>query len=400
MRVSYVVSRFPNPSETFIVRELNELQQRDDLELGLLSLYTPTEHFEHESAKAWLSALRRPRAVESGKALAYWLVRKPATLGRALLEVATACRRSPAILVRALATLPLAAAHALHVEDEKISHLHAHFATYPALTAWFAARLTGCTFSLTVHAHDLFVDDSLLRLTIGEASFIATISEFNRSKLEAYGSGTRIEIARAGIQPEAYEFRPREIPTEGPVAALSVASLVEHKGHEVLFEALATPDLARMTVRLVGGGVLREELEQLASRLGISRQVVFEGPMEELLVRDALQEADLFVISSRVAVDGQMEGIPVALMEALASGIPSVATRLSGVPELIEDGRTGWLAEPGDAESLRQTLIRAHSERRPSDPWAGRKRVENEFSVTKSAGTLGNLIVGSASTEK
>jgi glycosyltransferase involved in cell wall biosynthesis len=144
---------------------------------------------------------------------------------------------------------------------------------------------------------------------------------------------------------------------------------------------------------LVGPGALRGQLEALAADLGLGDRVRFHGALPEPEVAALLDRADLFVLASIVERSGFMEGIPVALMEALAAGVPVVATRLSGVPELVRDGVTGLLAEPGDAASLRDALERAISEpdaarRRAA---AGRELVEREFDAGACAAQIADL---------
>ena len=308
----------------------------------------------------------------------------------------------PRTLARALTTLPIAAAHARALAGLGLQHLHAHYATYPALAAWLCRRLTGITYSFTVHAHDLFVDRSNLARKVADARFVVAISDYNRMALAPLGGGgeTPVHVVRCGIDPSAYAFRARGPRPHGPVRAVCVASLEEYKGHGVLLEALADGGavLDRVELELIGAGPLRAPLEQLTRRLGIEARVSFRGGLTEPEVTAALGAADLFVLPSIVAGNGQMEGVPVALMEALACGLPTVASRLSGVPELVRDGRTGVLAEPGDVESLRRALrltitdpvaARGRAE-------AGRRLVESEFELQRSAGRLAALFRAAA----
>ena len=392
MRVAYVVSRFPNQSETFIVRELQVVSADPELELELFSLFPSKNAFEHRSAARWTRGIRRPGVGEALQGAAWWMLRSPVRVLGILKRVLGATYRSPRIAARSVLTVPIALVHARRVRAAGIGHVHAHFATYPALTAWVCHRLTGVPFSYTAHAHDLYVDDSLLRLTLPEARFVATISEFNRKLIAGYGAETPVELVHCGVDPGQYRFVPRRVPDEGPVSTLCVASLQDKKGHEVLLEALAAPGLDRLHVRLVGDGPLRPELERLARTLGISSRVDFMGSRDETEVRALLDEADLFVLPSRVARDGQMEGLPVVLIEAVACGVPTVATRLSGIPELIADGETGWLAEPGDPQSLRTKLEEAVAEGAPASLDAGRALVEREFDQGESGRRISTLI--------
>jgi len=392
MRIGYIVSRFPTDAETFILRELNAVDALPDMDVWLFSLYRPAEPFVHPAAERWTRTPHRPTARRALTACAYWLVRRPLRLLSSTAAVLAGSVRRPATLARSLLTLPLAAEHARRAHAEGIEHLHAHFATYPALSAWLCHRLTGLPYSFTAHAHDIFVDTTFLGRKLRDARFVVAISEYNRRVLSGFGGDrdTPVHVVHCGIEPDAYRFRPRVPPSNGPVRALCVASLSEHKGHEVLLRALAgAPELERVQLDLVGGRDPRP-LQALARELGLAERVRFLGGLPEEEVARLLDEADLFVLPSRVARDGQMEGIPVALMEAMASGLVVVASRLSGIPELVEDGRTGVLAEPGDPESLRAALVRALGAA-GVDPAAGRELVEREFAVGRIAARLGEL---------
>ena len=392
MRLAYVVSRFPHASETFIARELAALEDLRGEPIDLLALFPPVDSTVHPSAARFTDRLTRPGAREAMAATAWWAARRPLRLASSFGVIVREHLRSPAILWRALVTVPLAAAHARVVRRRGVEHVHAHYATYPALSAWICRRLAGASYSITAHAHDIFVDQCMLSRKLADASFTVTISEFNRRYLSRYGDPARIEVVHAGIDVAAYTFRPRSMPREGPVRALCVASLQEYKGHAVLLEALAgAPALERVELELVGSGPLRAELEKQVRRLGLSERVRFAGSVPEDVVRSLLDRADLLVLPSIVARDGQMEGLPVVLMEALASGVPVVATRLSGVPELVEDERTGLLAAPGDAADLREALERVVNGRFEPDLAEGRALVARSFDVAGSVARLGHL---------
>jgi glycosyltransferase involved in cell wall biosynthesis len=284
--------------------------------------------------------------------------------------------------------------------------VHAHYTTYPLLAAWLCHRLAGVPYSVTAHAHDIFVDRSFLGRRLAEAAFVVTISEYNRDFLRAHGVsvGTPIHVVHCGVEPATYRYRPRRDPAGRELRALCVASLQEYKGHRVLLQALAGAgdQLGRLHFDLVGGGPDRAELEQLAQELGVSSRVRFHGSLPEPAVAELLEAADLFVLPSIVARNGQREGLPVVLIEALAAGVPVVATRLSGVPELILDGETGLLAEPGDPESLARSI-----EAVLEDPLAARTRaeagrnlVQREFNIDSSGATLGRLFLESSAQPK
>jgi colanic acid/amylovoran biosynthesis glycosyltransferase len=396
VRVAWIVSRFPHVSETFIVRELNAVAARGELEIELMSLFPSVDPLVHPSASRWVDRLRRPRPAEGVLALAVWAFRRPWRTVRAVADTILDHRRRPSLMLRSLATLAPAARHALTVERLGIRHVHAHYATYPALAAWLCGRLTGVSYSFTAHAHDIFVDQSMLDRKVREAAFVVVISDFNRRFLEEHAaSDTPVHVVHCGIDPESFLPSATTAPSAG-ARILCVASLQEYKGHAVLLAALAEARdrLGPVSVDLVGGGELRGELERRCRELGLADAVRFHGSLDEPAVARLFAEADLFVLPSIVARDGQMEGIPVVLMEALASGLCVVATRLSGIPELIRDGETGFLVEPGDPEDLAAGLERALGGGCAGlDREAGRRLVESEFSVERSAERLSELVL-------
>jgi glycosyltransferase involved in cell wall biosynthesis len=305
--------------------------------------------------------------------------------------------RRPSLLGRAMVTVTLAAAHARYVRLRSVDHVHAHYATYPLLAAWLCHRLTGVSYSVTVHAHDIFVDRSFLDRRLAEASFVVAISEYNRKFLHEHVSSdhTPIHVVHCGVEPGAYRFRSRVPPSTGPIRVLCVASLQEYKGHRLLLQALADSGdrLSRIQLDLVGDGPARAELEQLVAELGLETRVRFHGSLPEPAVAELLGAADLFVLPSVVARNGQQEGLPMVLVEALAAGVPVVATRMSGVPEVVRDESTGLLVEPGDPDALAGSIeavlddpaaARARAE-------AGRELVESGFDIRRSAERLGQL---------
>jgi glycosyltransferase involved in cell wall biosynthesis len=394
LSVLYLVSRFPNVSETFVVRELNQVADTDGVEAELGSLFPPTNPFVHPAATRWVPRLRHPSPAEAAAATFWWGLRRPLRLLSSSCAVATGYARRPRLAVRALATIPVAAAHARALREDPVDHIHAHFASYPALSAWVCGRLTGIPYSFTAHAHDIFVQQCFLGRKIDDADFVAAISEYNIAFLAGrHGGDTPLRLVHCGIDPTDYPFRPRAIPTTGPVRFACVASLQEYKGHRFLLEALGAggPELDRIVLDLIGSGKIQEELEAQARRLGLADRVHFHGSLPEDEVARMLDRADAFVLPSIVAANGRQDGIPVALMEAIACGLPVVACRLSGIPELVREGESGVLASPGDAADLAAALHRLVAGEADLDLAAGRRRIEAEFDIRKIGARLVEL---------
>jgi glycosyltransferase involved in cell wall biosynthesis len=182
------------------------------------------------------------------------------------------------------------------------------------------------------------------------------------------------------------------------VRAVCVAGLETYKGHALLLRSLSgdDDDLKRITLDIVGDGPIRRDLENVTHHLGLASRVRFLGTMTEDEVQGVLAEADLFVLASTLGRRGHYDNIPVALMEAMASGVPVIASRLAGIPELVVDGVTGSLALPGDVDDLRRALRHVLTERstvfRMTE--AARALIEEEFDLDVNAERLAARLSG------
>ncbi len=394
LRLAYLVSRFPKTTETFVVRELNEVAAHPGIDPRLYSIFPPREDaaLVHPSAQRWIDQLRRPTRAEAARSALRWTRRRPGSMAATAARLVWAYRGSPRKLPGALAALVMGCGLAEQMQAQNIEHVHAHFVGHPATAAWVIQRLTGIRYSVTAHAYELWEDNEFLTPRVRAAQFVVAISEFNADFLRRFCRGVTppIVVVRAGLRLEDYAYRERRLPDGGPVQALAVGSLIEHKGHRVLLEALADPRLERVQLTLVGDGPERAALEAQAQALRLSGRVRFLGFRREDEVAQLMGDCDLFVLPSRIAASGRMEGVPVVLMEAMASGAPVVATRLSGIPELVIDGDTGRLAEQGDAADLARQIAAtlADPESATRMARAGRQHVENEFDVRRSAAQL------------
>ncbi|HUP50649.1 MAG TPA: glycosyltransferase, partial [Thermoanaerobaculia bacterium] len=305
----------------------------------------------------------------------------------------------PATLFKSLAVLPKSAYLASILPAHGVSHLHAHFATHPATMALIISILSGLPFSFTVHAHDIFVDRSLLRRKVREATFIRSISRFNQFFLERlYPLDARAKIAtvHVGIDPSYYGRQAPEATAAGRPTILAVAALKPYKGLVYLIRAasLLAAEGIDFRAEIIGAGPLEADLRAEIARCGAGDRVVLRGALPQDEVAAAIASCDLFVQPSIIAADGQMEGIPVALMEAMAARRPVIATPLSGVPELVEDRVSGLLVDPANSETLAAAMreLLGSPELRSRLGAAGRAKVEREFSIRETVETLGRLL--------
>jgi glycosyltransferase involved in cell wall biosynthesis len=240
------------------------------------------------------------------------------------------------------------------------AHLHVHFAHVPAQIAMYASALSGIPFTVMAHANDIFESDLLLPQKAERALKMLTISEYNRSHLERMGvAGDKLAVVRCGVslgrRLTTPNFERRERYRIG-----TLARLVEKKGMDVLIRAMAElrDRPYRIELSIAGDGPLRSELETLVRGLNLADTVRFEGSIAHSQVTDWMKNLDVFVLACRKDSHGDMDGIPVVLMEAMSQSVPVVSTRLSGIPELVVHEETGLLADPGDHSSLAAQIDR------------------------------------------
>ena len=264
------------------------------------------------------------------------------------------------------------------------SHIHAHFVHVPTQIAMYASAMTGIPFTCTAHAHDMFRQGVLLAEKARRARKLLTISHYNKAQLEAMGvDSSLVDVVRCAPDVplrDAVQARRRT----GAYRIGTLGRLVERKGIDDLLRALALllrSGCAPVKLLVAGEGPERLRLQVLADQLGVHAHVEFVGSVAHHAVAHWMRSLDLFVAACKADSQGDVDGIPPALMEAMALGVPVVSTRISGVPELVIDGQTGYLAEPGQPASLAARIDEAMSspERTRSLGSAARAHVRWEF---------------------
>jgi len=396
VKVAYLVSRFPKVSETFILDEILALERRG-FEVELFAFVRERSATAHPEAEQLTARCRVASRLSPALWIAplFWLVRAPRASLAIWTQVLWANRRSARLGARALAVLWLSSAYALAILRGGAHHIHAHWATHPALGAWVIHRLTGLSYSFTAHADDLFVQQNLLAEKAHAASFVVTISEYNRRFLAAHcGQPTpRIEVVRCGVRTDT--FSPPGPAPGSPFRVLCIARLEAKKGQATLIEACAELVRRGVDVRcdLIGDGTDRDRLAALAAERGLADRVRLLGPQPRERVRAHLARACAVALPSSVRPNGRRDGIPVALMEAMAMERPVVSTPVSGIPELVVNEESGLLVAPGDPQALADALARL-----AADPGlgrrlgaAGRRRVVAEFDLERNVDRLARL---------
>jgi glycosyltransferase involved in cell wall biosynthesis len=395
--VLYVVSLFPCWSETFIVREILALLRRG-VDVSIVSLRPASEPLVQSDAAELLPRVLYPPAFPRAAArVARELAAAPREPLRLIGRACTGLWRRPLRLAKTLVVVWRSLSLASQVRALAPQHLHAHWATYPSTSALLLSRLLGVPMSFTSHAHDIFVEDQLVREKLAAAAFAVTISQYNRDHLaRRHGDAAvrAVEVVHCGVDLGEYEYRPDG---RRPGTILGVGRLDAIKGFRHLIEACALLRREGRSVRceIVGDGELRAELAGLVSRWGLEQVVALPGALSKEAVLERLRTASVFVLPSVVAPDGNRDGIPVALMEAMAVGTPVVSSDVSGIPELVRDA--GLLVPAGDARALAAAIARLMDdaglrERVTAD---ARRRVAHGFDADAEAGRLLRLIVGS-----
>jgi colanic acid/amylovoran biosynthesis glycosyltransferase len=400
LTVAYVMSRFPKLTETFILAEL-EAMDRAGVWIELHPLLRQTGEPVQPAAGRWVDRAHYLPFLSPAILRSQWTFLRDRSRRRrylrAFADMIRGTWRSPNFLLGGLGIFPKVAHASLAMVDEGVDHVHCHFANHPALAGWLVHRLVDIPYSFTAHGSDLHVDRTMLATKVAEAAFVVTISADNRSVIEAsagaVGSG-KVEVIHCGIDPAA--FRPLEGTADGPLRIVAVGTLHEVKGQIHLIEAcrlLAERGVA-FTCRFIGDGPDRSALEARVAEAGLDDRVTFAGRMTSDAVAAELAASDVLAAPSVPTRGGKREGIPVVLMEAMASGLPVVASRLSGIPELVTDGVDGLLVPPGDDGALADALARlagdpAERERLGA---AGRATVMRDFDVDRNAAMLATRI--------
>jgi glycosyltransferase involved in cell wall biosynthesis len=392
--VAYLVTRFPQVTETFVLRELGAVAERVEFPIELLALRPGRRGAVHPAAAAWLAVVHIGSIARGIRELLRLTVTKPGAVGRVARALLSDYAPDPRALVKGLAVAVLAASFVPVIRRRGIAHVHAHFASHPAEAAWILAAFTGVTYSITAHAYDLFIDTLGLDRRTGRARFVACISEYNQRFLQARNPALECPLVHCGV-PTREMRRPAHAPNPESTRLIMVSSFQPKKGHAVLIEALSSsPTLRQMRLDLVGTGPLQSKIKGLVHAAGLNDRVDFLDDQPEDAVRRMVAGSDVLVQPSVVAPDGDMDGIPNTLIEAMALGIPVLATSLSGIPELVIDGVTGLVVSPGDPHELAAGL-----QKLIEDPEAARRRaiagiakVEAEFDIASSAAAMASLL--------
>ncbi len=400
-RIAYVMSRFPKLSETFVLREVLALE-RAGVTVDVYPLLRHREPVTHPEAQplvdranyhpflSWRIAGAQVRLLRAD----------PGRYLKTLWAVMRGTWGSANFFFGALAIFPKTALFAAEMKGAGVTHVHAHFANHPAAAAFIIHRLSGIPYSFTAHGSDLHVDRTMLPAKTAAARFVVAISEFNRALIiDTCGpwAAEKIRVIHCGVDAESFTPVPNER-TDSHLHVACVASLEPIKGHTHLIEALriVADRGIEFTCELLGDGPERDAVARQITEADLAGRVRLLGARPTSDVVALLRRANVFALTSFPTARGQREGIPVALMEAMAAELPVVTSATGGIPELVEHDRAGFVVEPGNVGAIADALTRLARESgtRRDMGREGRRAVECEFDLETNARTLAELFSG------
>lgn len=397
-RIAVILKGYPRLSETFIAQELLGLE-RSGFQLSLFSMRHPTDIKRHpvhaeisapvtylpeylrdeplRVVKAWWRARRNPGY---RRALGVWLRDLKSDISR------NRVRRFGQALVL-VAEMP-----------EEIVHLHAHFIHTPGSVARYASLLSALPWTCSAHAKDIWTSEADdLRCKLSAAKWVVTCTRNGWQYLRSLTTNPQtVHLSYHGLDLDRFAHAKRPPSTRNgasdtePVQLLTVCRAVEKKGLDTLIDALALlPPALNWHLRHIGGGGLIDSLKAQAAAHGLSGRIEWLGPQDQSDVLAAYGRSDIFVLPCRIAGDGDRDGLPNAIMEAQSQAVCCVSTNISGVPELISNGRNGMLVPPDDPPALAHALAEliTDPQRRTAIAAAGEQNIRDAFdfraSITK-----------------
>jgi len=406
--IAIVLKGYPRLSETFIAQEIRALELRG-FKLCLFSLRRPTDptshpiHAEIEAPVFYLPEYVKddiPRVLR-----AWWRVRKQPGYRGAFAQLLKDFKRDFTInrLRRFAQALVLASDM-----PESVGHYYSHFMHTPASVTYYASIINAKPWSISAHAKDIWtIEDWEKREKIASSNWIVTCTSANAEHLSKLADdSSKVSLLYHGLDFNRFSEKPLSPTTRNgseksdPIQLISVGRAVDKKGYDYLLTALAAlPGNIYWHFSHIGGGELFEQLQQMAIELGLESRISWLGALPQTEVLGLYRSADLFVLPSRISDNGDRDGLPNVLMEAQSQRLACLSTDISGIPELIEHQKTGWLVAQKDSQALSAALAKLMSEPELRDKLAsaGLERVHTHFSLEHGIDQLVKLLSSTVS---
>lgn len=396
--IAYIVKMYPRFSETFIVNEILA-HEAANVPITIVSLRKPTDGRFHNI----LSLVKAPVHYIDEKlpgTETFWDTAQQQldTHPELLDSIRSSAPYSARELWQAIQVVEL-------ISKLNIRHLHAHFANTAAMVAKLASTITGLPYSVTTHAKDIYNDDvrdNVFHSKIKTAKACITVSDFNLDYLKKRYSNAAHHIHRVynGLDLSRFEFLNS---TKKSIDIIAVGRLVEKKGFRYLIDACALLKKRniKFNCQIVGTGALKGQLQNQIAELELSGEVQLTGPLPQSEIIQRIGRSRLMVAPCIIADDGNRDGLPTVLLEAMALGTPCISTSVTGIPELIRHNDTGLLVEPNDSEQLASTIENLLCDYNFQNHLATNARalIEDSFDVHKNTQHLRKLILGNSVAE-
>jgi len=397
-KVAFVLKGYPRLSETFISQEIRALEGRG-LAIEIVSLRHPTDpatHAIHDEIQAPVNYLPEYLNDEKSRVWRAWrtVCRWPGYVPARAIWLADLRRDRTANRIRRFGQA-LVLANEL---PEGVTHLHAHFLHTPASVTRYSSLLTGLPWTVSAHAKDIWTTANWeKREKLQSCAWAVTCTATNAAHLTELAPSGRVELVYHGFDPARFPPHARSgslrdgTDKGDPVRLLSVGRAVVKKGYDVLLKALAAlPQDIHWSFVHVGGGPLLAQLKSRARHLGLDQRIEWCGPLPQSDVLKRYRTADLFVLPSKISADGDRDGLPNVLMEAQSQSLACLASRVSAIPELIENTVNGCLVAPDDDRALSEALagLMTQPARRNALGKAGAAHVRENFNYAQGIATL------------
>jgi colanic acid/amylovoran biosynthesis glycosyltransferase len=398
-KIAYMMSRFPKITETFILYEMLAVIKQG-VQVEIYPLMREHTNIMHPEAVPLVNAAHFvPHLSLSILGINLRaLLTQPGIYIKTLWTCLWAMWGSRRYFFGILAFFPKSVYLAHLMQEAAITHLHAHFASFPAASAYIIHQFTGIPYSFTAHGSDLLRDQHMLCEKTQQAEFVVAISQYNKSViLEHCGQdyADKVHVVHCGVDTEVFKSTEGKATEKKPLAIVCTGTLHAVKGQTYLIQGCV--ELKKRGInfecQIVGDGPDQNALKAQVAEAGLDNLFVFRGSIPRQDVIETLRHADIFVLPSVPSSDGRREGIPVAVMEAMASGVPVVASELTGIPELVDNGVNGILVMPRDVTGIADSL-----EHLANDPGlraqmgqAGRQKIREQFDLEKNAAVLATL---------
>ncbi|MBN8429465.1 glycosyltransferase [Microbulbifer salipaludis] len=396
--IAYVAPEIPGPSSTFVYNEIIEVE-KFGVQVFPFSLHSVDGVSTNKTVRYVAERCTYLYGIGLASLLTVNLllfINRPvsylSSMATCILDVAK-CIARPRVALGLIYRFLVAGFLAREVSDKGLKHIHCHFSHIASDVGMYAAKICRIPFSFTAHANDIFERGYLLKEKSARAKFIATISIFNIKKLASLGiNREKIKLVRCGVDSHTFSPRSRVRKERHEKIIGFLGRLVEKKGVDLLISAAEILIRQGHSVHLevMGDGPLLSELQGIADSLSIADHITFGGPLSHTSVSSWFEKIDYFVFPGKIDSNGDMDGIPVVLMEAMMRGVPVIATNVSGIPELVRNGDTGRLVSPAakDIAAAIDEAILDTDEQEAQKVTRAINLVQSEFNITENTRKL------------